>query len=108
MLIELATAGALLLSTIAAYFRPDWLLLDTIALLPFERIGSFPLNPATGHPLIHPAEITALGLIAGWLVRQLKDRRLPPRPSGLYWLLGFAALALLPVLSHPRGLIWQP
>ncbi len=75
--------------------------------LPFERIGAYPLNAATGYPLLHPAQITGAALIGALALRWLAGRvRLRPIKA-LPWLLVFLATSLASALLVHVQEVWE-
>jgi O-antigen ligase len=89
------------------YRRPAWGLGLFIFSLPFERIGSYPLNPATGYPLLHAAQVIGAGLIGGWLLGLVLKRRRPSFPKSFWFLLAFLASAVISALLVNVEQVWQ-
>jgi len=94
-ILTLATLLAAGLLGLLFYLRPGWGLGLFIFSLPFERIGSYALNPATGYPLIHPAQIIGAGLIGGLVLRLLARRTQLVLPKSLWFLLAFLGSAFI-------------
>src|SRR5690242_3758866 len=63
--------------------------------LPFERIGSYPLNPATGYPLLHPAQIVGAALIGAYILRWLTGKEKPKPIQSLPFLGVFLLTSLI-------------
>lgn len=86
----------LLLVGLAAVYcvRPMWGLYSLVFVLPFEWIGSWPLNPATGHPVVSLAEVVAAAWLMGLAYGALRGHVRLVRPVWPWlWLTGFIVAA---------------
>ncbi len=87
--------------------RPRWGLALFIFVLPFERIGAYPLNPSTGYPLLHPAQLVGAALIAAvfwrWIIK--KDKLRPV--VGIPFLIAFLVTSLISAAVVQVDQVWQ-
>lgn len=95
------------LLAILFYLRPTWGLATLIFSLPFERIGAYPLNSATGYPLLHPAQIVGAGLIGGFALRLITNKARLKMPKSFWFLLAFLVSALISALMVKVQEVWQ-
>lgn len=106
MIAALTIVAVAILSLIFS-FKPKWGLAAVIFLLPFERIGSFALNSATGYPVIRLVQVAGSALVISLairiLMRQQRLRYLPP----MKWLGMLSLWALIPVLSLNYGPLYR-
>jgi hypothetical protein len=101
-------ATLLLAALLAAVFwrRLDWGVYALLFALPFERIGSWALNPATDHPMVRLSQVIGAVLVAAYGLRVLA-RRQRLRWSWYYTpLVGLAAWAVAPVLTIGYRPLW--
>jgi O-Antigen ligase len=97
---------ALLLVVMVAVFWRNirYGLYTLLFLLPFERIGSWPLNPVTDHPIIRISQVCGLALILVFAGQLLMRKRKLKFPWLFAPLVGLCIWSLLPVLIigyHP-------
>ncbi|HSX14787.1 MAG TPA: O-antigen ligase family protein [Candidatus Saccharimonadales bacterium] len=78
-----------------------------IIALPFERIGAYPLNPATGYPLLHPAQIVGVALIGAYFLRWIMGLERPRNINSLPWLLLFLATSAISAFMAHSQEVWQ-
>lgn len=60
------------------YRQPKWAFPVVVFFLPFERIGSYALNPASGRPIIRIVQVIIAAFVASALIRffgQIRDRK---------------------------------
>jgi hypothetical protein len=77
-----------------------------LAALPFERIGSWALNPATHHPVVRMSQVIGAALVLAFMGQVVTGRR-RLRWHWVYWLLiGFVAWAVVPVLVIGYRPLW--
>lgn len=78
-----------------------------IFVLPFERIGAYPLNPTTGYPLLHPAQIVGAALIGAFALRWAGSKERLRRIPSLPWLLVFLGTSLLSAILVRVQEVWE-
>jgi hypothetical protein len=87
-------------------WRPGWGVALLIASLPFERIGSFALNPSAGYPVVRPSQLVGAALIAAVAGRLLLRWERLRWPAGGWWLVGLAAVGGLAAYSIHYRQTW--
>jgi putative inorganic carbon (HCO3(-)) transporter len=98
-MILLATLGLILLMGAVFWRRIEWGVYALLFALPFERIGSWPLNPVTDHPVVRMSQVVGAALVLAFAAQVLLRRR-KLRLSRLYWpLAGFVVWAAIPVVT---------
>ena len=107
LLLTAATLVAVAALSILFSRRPAWGLGLFVASLPFERIGSYSLNPATGYPLLHAAQIVGAGLIGGYGLRFLGGRERLKIPRSFWFLAAFFASAVVSAVLARVQEVWQ-
>ena len=91
---------------VLSFAKPVYGLVCVIVFLPFERLGSYALNPVTGHPVIHPSDLAAISLIGAFVLllilgKEKIDRRLNPLPFII-----FGASVLISAIITRGSLVW--
>lgn len=103
-----ALTGFLVLALAAFFYvRPSVGLGLFIFSLPFERIGSYALNPVSGYPLLHPAQIIGAGLIGGYGLRWLAGKEKLSVPKSFWFLLAFLASAVVSAIMAQVQEVWS-
>lgn len=98
---------AVITLSIVFFFRINWGLVSVIVLLPFERIGSFALNPSAGYPIVRLVQIAGAALIAAYFLRViLQKEHMHYLPSNK-WLLALGVWAIVPVAVINYGPLWR-
>lgn len=74
MVLGLTIISAMLLFAIFVR-RLNWGLNTLLVVLPFERLGTWALNSATGHPIIRPSQLVGVALILAYFCTLIIYRR---------------------------------
>ncbi|HEY6737095.1 MAG TPA: glycosyltransferase [Candidatus Saccharimonadia bacterium] len=86
-MIVLLTA-ALAVGLIAVFWRRlDWGVYALVAALPFERIGSWALQPDTGHPVVRASQVIGAALVVAFALQAALGRVRLYRLNAPLWLL---------------------
>lgn len=75
--------------------------------LPFERIGSYPLNAATGYPLIHPAQIVGAALIGAYILKVFAGHERPRHIPAFNFLLLFLLTSIISAARVNISPVWS-
>ena len=105
--IVFATLLEVLLLGLLFTYQPTWGLMTFIFSLPFERIGSYPLNPVTDYPLIHPAQIVGLALIGAYFLRFITGQERPRHIPAFYFLLLFLGTSIISAIRVNISPVWS-
>lgn len=81
------------------YLRPHWAFPAVVFFLPFERLGAYALNTATGRPVVRIVQVMIAAMLIGALARLvLKTKQIYLSklllPLGLFAVIAFVAAAL--------------
>jgi O-antigen ligase len=89
-MITVATVALLAVLAVIFFRRLELGLFALIVALPFERIGSWALNPTTGHPVVRLSQIVGAALILAYVTNLATKREAFMWPERTWWpLAGF-------------------
>lgn len=97
-----------ILLTALFIWRINYGLWLVIFLLPFEKLGTFALNAASGYPIVRPVQVAAASLIFAYVICVILKRIDPPRLNRpLKFLIAFVIWALVPVILVNYLPLWR-
>lgn len=106
----IAAATVLLLLILAVIFcaKPAWGLYCLVATMPFEWIGSWALEPSTGHPVVNLSEIAAAAWLVALAYNQLRRRIQLVWPAWPWWaLMAFMAWSAVSAIHIGHEAVYE-